>query len=74
MSKTETLLQYVRTEFNKDAELSTPMCEIAADSLELIDLVIRVERLLSVGIDDGAIRTFKTLNDMAVYVESLKTI
>ncbi|MCL2082355.1 MAG: acyl carrier protein [Oscillospiraceae bacterium] len=43
--------------------------ELGADSLDVVELMMAVEEEFSLSIDEGAAKTFKTIGDVAKYIE-----
>ena len=47
--------------------------DIGADSLDLVEIIMKLEEQFAVEIDDAKAETFKTVHDVVDYVHSIRT-
>lgn len=45
--------------------------DLGADSLDAVDLIMRIEEEYGIAIDDDAVHKFNTVADVVAYVESI---
>lgn len=45
--------------------------DLGADSLDAVDLIMRIEEDFNISIDDDAVHKFVTVGDVVAYVESI---
>ncbi|MBV8742696.1 MAG: acyl carrier protein [Sinobacteraceae bacterium] len=74
MSTLETLQTLIREEFKHSAEQlgpQTTLAELGIDSLELVDLIFKIEDRFGLKIKEDVPRSLVTLGDVATYVDEL---
>ena len=74
MSTLETLQTLIREEFKHSAEQLSPqttLAELGIDSLELVDLIFKIEDRFGLKIKEDVPRSLVTLGDVATYVDEL---
>lgn len=67
---------YFADQLGMDAEIITPETNIAedlnADSLDYIDLILKLEKEFQVELTDDIVQTFETVGDVAAFFENLE--
>jgi acyl carrier protein len=74
MSTLETLQTLISEEFKLSAEQLRPeatLAELGIDSLELVDLIFKIEDRFGLKIKEDVPRSLVTLGDVAAYVDEL---
>ncbi len=47
--------------------------DLGADSLDLVEIIMKLEEQFGIEIDDAKAETFKNVNDVVEYVHSIRT-
>ncbi len=47
--------------------------DLGADSLDLVEIIMKLEEQFAIEIDDAKAETFKNVNDVVEYVHSIRT-
>ena len=66
----------VAAKLNIDAGTITPSAtleDLGADSLDLVEIIMKLEEQFGIEVDDAKAETFKNVNDVVEYVHSVRT-
>ena len=66
----EEVKKTIKKKFNKDVKLETTIAETGIDSLDLLDLMVDVEKKHNITIDDNKLLEIKSIKDIVDAISS----